>query len=543
VGKNPEDEMKLRAYQQRCHDAIIESWQSNRSTLAVLATGTGKTVIFAHVIKSMQPKRALVLAHREELIWQARDKISQATGLRCEVEMANWVASTNLFHRMPVVVSTVQTQMKRMSRFKPSEFGIVIVDEAHHSTASSYRKILDYYMTNDSLKVLGVTATPDRADQAALGQVFQNVAFRYDILDGIEDGWLVDITQQFCSVSTLDFSHVRTTAGDLNGADLAMVMEAEENIQGICHPTLEVLHGLEPHTLDKIPVPQWSEYLKGLNRVPRRSIVFTASVSQAEACCNILNRAVPKMAEWVCGKTNKEERRKILGRFSTGETQVVVNCGVLTEGFDNPAVEVIFMARPTKSRSLYCQMVGRSTRPLPGLVDPFEMQGARKQAINTSAKPFCRIIDFAGNSGKHKLMTAIDVLGGHLSEDIINRTLKRVKGDGKPVRVCRALTIEEVKKKEEVRQALERARRNEEARKAALIAKSRFTQRAVNPFDTHDRVRTPVPVERGGRLLSEKQKSVLRKAGYDPARFTYRQAQAVIGKIIDKWFPNRQKRV
>src|SRR5947207_12393376 len=107
--------MRLRDYQQRCHNSILEQWLASNSTLAVLATGLGKTIIFAHVIKTMQPKRALVLAHREELIWQAREKINNVTGLRCEIEMAGWSASNNLFTRAPVVVSTVQTQMKRMA--------------------------------------------------------------------------------------------------------------------------------------------------------------------------------------------------------------------------------------------------------------------------------------------------------------------------------------------------------------------------------------------------------------------------------------------
>lgn len=508
----------------------------------MLATGLGKTIIFAHVIKTMQPRRALVLAHREELIWQAREKVSKVTGLRCEIEMAGWKASTDLFHKTPVVISTVQTQMKRMARFRPTDFGLLIIDEAHHSTAKSYRKIIDYYRTNENLKVLGVTATPDRADQQALGQVFDSVAFRYDILDAIEHGWLVDVTQQFCSVGSLDFSHVRTTAGDLNGSDLAMVMEAERNIQGVCHPTLEILYGLDPHSLDTVPVPEWGQFLGNLNRVPRRTIVFTVSVAQAEACCNILNRAVPGIAEWVCGKTNKDIRRATLQRFASGQTPVVVNCGVLTEGFDNPAVEVIIMARPTKSRSLYCQMIGRSTRTLPGIVDSLDTEGARKQAINTSQKPFCRIIDFVGNSGRHKLMTAIDVLGGKVSEDIVARTLKRVQKDGKPVRVCRALTNEEIKKAEEIRAAAERARLAAEARKLSLIARSKFTHRTVNPFDKHDNM--PKPSINGGRtghLLSEKQKNVLRKAGYDPAQLEYGYAKILVGKILDKWFPNRDK--
>ena len=102
---------------------------------------------------------------------------------------------------------------------------------------------------------------------------------------------------------------------------------------------------------------------------PRRALVFTASVKAAEMTAEIFNRHRAGMASWVCGKTDREEQRRVLADFAAGKLQVVCNCGVLTEGFDDPGVEVIIMGRPTKSRSLYSQMVGRSTRPLPGVVD------------------------------------------------------------------------------------------------------------------------------------------------------------------------------
>jgi superfamily II DNA or RNA helicase len=537
--------MILRNYQQECHDSIIDKWRTHISTLAVLATGLGKTIIFAHIIKTMQPKRALVVAHRAELIYQACDKIERAAGLACEIEMADRMASTNLFHRTPVVVATVQTMKDRLDKFKPTDFGVVVVDEAHHGTSSTYRKIIDHFRQNPELKILGVTATPDRADEEALGQVFESVAFEYDILDGVDHGWLVDVTQQFCMVKSLDFSHVRTTAGDLNGKDLAMVMEAEENIAGVCQPTLEVLHGLTPHSLDRIPVPDWGQFLSGLGKVPRRTIIFTASVVQAEACCNILNRAIPGLAEWVCGATDKATRSDMLKRFENGKTPVVCNCGVLTEGFDNPAVEVIIMARPTKSRSLYAQMVGRSTRPLPGIVDGLSSKEERIAAIKASNKPYCRIIDFVGNSGKHKLMTALDILGGKVSERAVERALKRVKEEGKPVRVCRTLTKEEVDMKREAKELAEKRRREVEARKAALIARAQFTQRDVNPFDRGD----IHPVQdrnyewRGKKTLSEKQRRVLTKRGFDPDKFTFGAAQALIGRIAEKekWGQPRER--
>jgi len=526
--------MGLRDYQQECHDSIIEKWRTHASTLAVLATGLGKTHIFAHVIKSQQPRRALVLAHRAELIYQACDKIEKATGLATEIEMADRMASTNLFHRTPVVVATVQTMKDRLHKFKPEEFGLVVIDETHHATSPIYRKIIAHFRQNPALKILGVTATPDRADEEALGQVFESVAFDYDILDGVQNGWLVDVTQQFISVKGLDFSHMRTTAGDLNGADLAKVMEAEKTIQGVCHPSLEVIHGLPPQSLSQVPVEQWGQVLG--NYKPRRTIVFTASVVQAEACCAILNRAKDGLADWICGQTAKDIRAKTLERFASGETAVVCNCGVLTEGFDNPAVEVIIMARPTKSRSLYAQMVGRSTRTLSGVVDNLTEASARLAAIKASSKPYCRIIDFVGNSGRHKLMTAFDILGGKHSEEIVERAIRSAKAGGKPVMVCRRMSNEELKEKQEKLAAAERARRAIEARKAKLIAKARFETREVNPFhnQSHRPLHDPFNAWRGERTLSEKQRRVLTRRGFNPDKFSYGAAQALIGRIAEK---------
>lgn len=542
----------FRDYQIQCHDNIIAKLRDHTSTLVVMATGLGKTPTFAKVIHTFQPKRALVLAHRAELIYQAKDRIEEFTGLHCGIEMSDWRITNDLFRRYPVVIATVQTMIsgvesRRMTKFRPQDFGLIVIDETHHATSQSYQRIINYFKQNPDIKILGVTATPDRADEEALGQVFESVAFEYGILDGIENGWLVDITQQFCSVRGIDLSHVKTTAGDLNGGELAEVMEAEENIQGICHPSLEVLYGLPPHTLSKIPVADWGRFLAELGRRPRRTIIFTASVKQAEACCNIINRTVPHLAEWVCGSTHKPERANILERFSTGKTAVVVNCGVLTEGFDNPAVEVIIMARPTKSRSLYAQMVGRSTRPIPGLVDPLTTFDARLLAIKNSTKPYARIIDFVGNSGKHKLITCFDILGGRVSEAAAARAQGDLKLKGNVVRVCRELSKAEVALKEEKRLAAERARRITELRRAHLIAKSNFVHKAVNPFDksratvSGDSTRLWTGKGPSALALSEKQQKILRRAGHDPARYSLAYGKILVGKILDTWFPKRKE--
>lgn len=502
----------LRPYQSAASDAIFQEWQENDSTLVVIPTGGGKTVLFADVIRRSFPRRALVIAHREELIFQARDKIHRVTGLAADVEMGDYKSASGLFGVARVIVSTIQTQCSggdgggRMSKFDPQQFGVLIIDEAHHATSPSYRRVIDYYRTNKALKVLGVTATPDRADEEALGQVFQSVAFDYEVLDAIHDGWLVPIEQQMVHVEGLDYSSIRTTAGDLNGGDLAAVIENERNLQQMASASIEIIK-------------------------QRRALVFTASVKAAELTAEIFNRNCPGMAAWVCGKTDREDRRRVLAEFAAGKVQVVCNCGVLTEGFDDPGVEVVIMGRPTKSRSLYSQMVGRSTRPLPGIVDGPETAEARKAAIAASGKPSCLVVDFVGNAGKHKLVTSADILGGKVSEEALELAMARTLKAGGPVKMAEALDEAE----EELKRQRESERQAEAARRARLVATARFTTQAVDPFD----VLALEPVKLRGwdrqRQLSEKQRALLARQGINPDHLNFVEGKQLIAEIFRRW--------
>lgn len=530
----------LRDYQMASVEAIINQWKTVQSTLLVMATGLGKTIVFADLIRRMQPKRALVFAHREELIFQAREKIEGTTGLKCDLEMADQYARSDLFGKAPVVIATIQTLTsgrgeKRFHRFKPTDFDIIICDESHHSTSRTYVQVFDYWKLNPNCKFAGFTATPHRTDKQALGQIYQSVAARFDIQDGIDGGWLCPITQFFVPVSTLDYSHIEEMrTGDFNPAQLAAVMEAEENIAGVCQPSLEVIFALPPHSLDNIPVPQWNDYLKSLNKVPRRTIVFTASVLQAELCCNIFNRAFPDIAQWVCGETNKDKRRTLLDQFQTGETPVMMNCGVLTEGYDNPHVEVIIMARPTKSETLYRQMVGRSTRPLPGIVDGPPTAVERKAAIRASQKKYCRIIDFVGVTGDHHLINCSDILGGNRTPEVRARAMADMVASGRPQVVSQAMDKAEVDIETEKRLKAEQRRREEEAKKAHLVPKSKFSMKEVNPFSLENTFKsTSAPKPK--RTLTEKQFNLLVRNGYDPTRMPIYLALKKIGEIGAKW--------
>jgi superfamily II DNA or RNA helicase len=498
----------LRDYQEDALFCIDQAWETRRSTLAVIATGLGKTVIFAEVIKRRQPGRSIVIAHREELIAQAKHKIEHFAGLDCEIEMADQMASTSLFSRMPVVVATVQTlvsgrKKRRMERFNPMDFTTLIIDEAHHGPAETYKQVIAHFSQNPNLKILGVTATPDRADQLAMGEIFDVVAFTFDILEGIKAGYLVPIDQQLVTIAGLDFSHVKTTAGDLNGAELAAIMEAEQNLQGLCSATLDIIGA-------------------------RQTIVFTASVKHAEMACNIFNRHKEGIADWVCGETEKEKRRKTMKAVMDGKTQILVNCGITTEGFDCPGIEVIVMGRPTKSRALFTQMAGRGTRPLPGIVDGIETPEARCAAIAASRKKSCLLVDFVGVSGKHKLMTGLDILGGKFSDEVKAKAQKTLEEDGSPKGIRESLQEAE----RELIRIAEEKRRAEEARKAKLVAKAKFTKKTVNPFDLFDIAPALVGDKRDGRTLSRKQREILINQGVNPDELPFVHAK----QLLDEHF-------
>ena len=503
--------MKLRPYQHAAVDAVLAAWKEFIAVLVVLPTGCGKTVLFAEIIRRLNT-RTMVLAHREELVFQAKDKICRVTGLDAHVEMGEYRADMWGLGGAPmVVVSTVQTHTAggdgggRMTKFAPEDFGLLVIDEAHHATSPTYRRCVDWYMRNPKMRVLGVTATPDRADEEALGQVFGTVAFDYGLTDAISAGWLVPVEQQMVHVEGLDFSGCRTTAGDLNGADLAQVMEYEQNLHGIADPAFEIAGG-------------------------RRTLVFAASVDQAERLAEILNRHRPGCAGWLCGKTDKDSRRKTLGDFASGALQFVCNVGVLTEGFDDAGVEVVVMARPTKSRSLYAQMAGRGTRPseeIAGALNGAADDAARRAMIAASRKPGCLIVDFVGNSGRHKLVCTADILGGNVSEEAVNLAAGRARDAGRPVDMS-----EEIAR---AQREIDEAKRREAAKRAALTAKAKYSVTLVSPFDVFD---ISPAQERGwdkGKALSPRQRELLMKQGVDPDSMPYGQAKQLLNEMFRRW--------
>ena len=328
------NKMELRPYQAEAVYRVEEQWRSGvQKTLLVLPTGTGKTICFAKIAENCvrQGMRVLILAHRGELLDQAADKLQKATGLGCAVEKAEESCLDSWFR---VVVGSVQTLMRqsRLDRFDPDYFDTIIIDEAHHALSPSYRTILDYF---DHAKVLGVTATPDRGDMKDLGAVFESLAYEYKLSNAIHDGYLCKIRALTIPLK-LDISKVGVSAGDFKVGDIGTALD----------PYLEQIAAqMAIHCHNK------------------KTVVFLPLIKTSQKFRDMLNMQGFNAAE-VNGES--EDRAEILADFEDGKYNVLCNSMLLTEGWDCPSVDCIVVLRPTKVRSLYCQMVGRGTRLFPG---------------------------------------------------------------------------------------------------------------------------------------------------------------------------------
>lgn len=314
--------MELRPYQGEAVAAIEDEWGKGvKRTLLVLPTGTGKTICFAKVTEDCvrMGDRVLILAHRGELLDQARDKIAKATGLGCSIEKAEESCLDSFFR---VTVGSVQTLMRqsRLEQFKPDYFNTIIIDEAHHALSPSYRNILDYF---DEAKVLGVTATPDRGDMKNLGEVFDTLAYEYRITEAIRQGYLCKIKALTIPLK-LDISRVGVSAGDYKVGEIGTA--------------------LDPY-LDQI-ADQMAEHCMN-----RKTVVFLPLIATSQKFRDILNDRGFKAAE-VNGES--EDRAEILADFEAGKYNVLCNSMLLTEGWDCPSVDCIVVLRPTKVRGLYC---------------------------------------------------------------------------------------------------------------------------------------------------------------------------------------------
>ena len=322
--------MELRPYQKEAKEAVFEQWENGtRKTLLVLPTGCGKTIVFAKITEDCvsHGDRVLILAHRGELLEQAADKIAKATGLKCATEKAEESCLGSWFR---ITVGSVQSLMRetRLSRFPEDYFNTIIIDEAHHCISDSYQRVLKHF---PDAKVLGVTATPDRGDMKNLGQVFESLAYEYKLPKAIKEGYLSPIKAVTIPLQ-VDLTGVGVQSGDFKAGDLGTALD----------PYLEgIAQEMEKYCQEK------------------KTVVFLPLVKTSQKFRDILNSHGFRAAE-VNGES--QDRAEILEDYATGKYNVLCNSMLLTEGWDCPDVDCIVVLRPTKVRSLYCQMVGRGTR-------------------------------------------------------------------------------------------------------------------------------------------------------------------------------------
>lgn len=407
--------MELRPYQKEAEAAILNEWKEHDKTLLVLPTGCGKTIVFADVAKKRtESGNVLILAHREELLMQAADKIMRSCGMFCSVEKAE---QSCLDSAQLITVGSVQTlgTERRLARFRKDHFKTIIVDEAHHSLADTYKRVLEHF---DQAKVLGVTATPDRGDMKCLGEYYESLAYEYTLPEAIKEGYLCPIRAKTIPLG-IDVSSVKVQAGDYSVHDIG--------------------NALEPY-LDSI-ADRMVEECKG-----RHTVVFLPLVSIAQEFRDLLNKKGLRACE-VNG--NSTDREQILADFQNGKYDVICNAMLLTEGWDCPIVDTIVVLRPTKIRSLYSQMVGRGTRLSPG-------------------KDHLLLLDFLWMTGKHKLVKPADIV---CKKEDIAKAVNQVLDESNEEYDLMAL---EEKATEDVRRQREEALRKqleEEQRKAKTRSK------------------------------------------------------------------------
>jgi len=536
--------IRMRDYQAHDVEAIMRGFTEFRALLLNYATGMGKTIVAAETTRRFLPRRVLFLCEKRELVDQACSKLELVTGIKPAREMGGyWAGEQGMFEPAPIVVATIQTlnsswgDARRMHRFQPQNIGLVICDETHHAAADGYQRFFAHMKLNPNIKILGLTATPDRHDgKPIMGTTYDREIATRDIKYGTNNGWLVRVSQEQITVQDLDYSGVRVRDGDFIPKELEAVLEQEAVVQGMVHPSLEVIFAVKPrHELDKLPQCQWGDFLmeyKAESKVPRRTIFFSKSVAQAEMAANIFNRVYPGLAEFVSCKTPDKERKDILDRFRSGETTVLCNQGILLEGFDEPAVETILVGRPTLSRPLYQQMYGRVTRVLPGVVDGIESLSDRLARIKASDKQVGRVIDYVGNSVRFDVVTSMHVQSEGYSPEEVQLALKNARAKHAPTMPLRELEAARAQLLRERAEAERKRKAAEEQRRLGLVAKVTYVVEERDPFNHNHKMAAPLF---GGIPQWKKptlpQLKCLRIAGVNANQFTKQQCGALIGEL------------
>jgi ATP-dependent helicase IRC3 len=345
----PLPQIKLREYQEECIQAVLSYLDAGHKRLGIsLATGSGKTVIFTHLIDRIaatgSATQTLILAHRRELVEQAARHCALAyPDKHVDIEMGNNLASG----AADITVASIQsiTSGDRLHKFDPLRYKLVLVDEAHHIVSQTYLSVLEHFGLRHAADwsqmnppaLVGVSATFSRFDGRALGAVIDHIVYHRDYVDMIEENWLSDVI--FTTVQMkADLTKVASGAtGDFQAAALSRVVNTDET--------------------NELVVQTWTVKAKGRSS----TLVFCVDLSHVTSLTSRF-RADGIDAQFVTGDTPSKIRSARIDAFRNGDFPVLLNCGVFTEGTDIPNIDCVLLARPTKSRNLLVQMIGRGMR-------------------------------------------------------------------------------------------------------------------------------------------------------------------------------------
>ena len=339
--------IRLRDYQTDCVGNIRSAYRAGRrAPLLVSPTGSGKTVMFAYISNGTSAKghRVLILVHRQELVDQTC-KTLNAFDVHHGVIAAG--RTPDRTHR--VQVASVQTLVRRLHVFKPD---LIIIDEAHHGTAGSWRKVID---ANPQARILGVTATPERLDGRGLGEVYDEIVLGPQVRDLIVEGHLAKPTY-YAPPMVADMSGVHIARGDFANNEVAAAMDKAAIIGDAVEHYARICQG-----------------------VP--AVAFCASIAHAQHVADQFNAAGYRAAT-IDGTLDRDARRDVVRALGDGRLNVLTSCEIINEGFDLPVVTGAILLRPTLSLGLHLQQIGRVLRPAPG----------KERAI---------ILDHVGNLKRH----------------------------------------------------------------------------------------------------------------------------------------------
>lgn len=430
---------RARPYQVDCDRAIVQTLQTHPSCLGVLATGTGKTNVAAGLVRSMDAlDGAVICTPLRDLVTQTAARL-RSLGIDCGIEMAT------LRSRSPVTVACYASLLsrKRYEQFMNTA-KLLVIDESHLNYTPAAIRMIGYYR-EAGCKVVGMTASPERTTGDPLTKFYGPVAFNYGYKQALNDGWLVPTKVWMAVLEDLDLSRVRTVGTDFDQKALNELMAKEQLVQSIA-ALVDQHHDGQP------------------------SVVFCQSIRQSEMLREVLYRR-GICASIVHSNMDPEERQMHLRDFEVGDSNVILNVGCLTLGWDSPKVRKLFIARPTKSKARYIQMFGRGTRPLPGVVDGWATGQQRKDAIAESGKPFCEVFDITDTTRHNDLQSSIDVYCPDAEPELMKRVRRRTEKTADA-----AIDIDAIVESEQSALASEKAAREalEVERRKRLIADARF---------------------------------------------------------------------